>query len=61
MYSQFMMHGQKNIKFRRGEYRVLVRRRERRLRLRWANNIKIDIQEVRWRGMEWIELNDLYY
>jgi hypothetical protein len=22
----------------------------------WEDNIKIDLQEMRWRGMEWIEL-----
>jgi hypothetical protein len=23
---------------------------------RWEDDIKIDLQEVRWRGMDWIEL-----
>jgi len=27
-----------------------------RLRRRWEGNIKIDIEEVGWRSMEWIEL-----
>ena len=25
-------------------------------RLRWENNIKMDIQEMAWRGMGWIDL-----
>jgi hypothetical protein len=46
---------------RRGEYRVLVgkskrKRPLRRPRLRWEDNIKMDRQEVRWVGMEWIDL-----
>ena len=48
------------MKFRRGEYRVLVRRPEGRLTRSLENNIKIDIQEVGWGVMDWIELNDLY-
>jgi hypothetical protein len=44
-----------------GEYRVLVGKPERqrpcgRPRLRWEDNIKIDLQEVRWVGMDWIGL-----
>jgi len=23
---------------------------------RWENNIKMDLQEVGWRGMDWIDL-----
>jgi len=23
---------------------------------RWGDDIKIDLQEVRWRGMDWIEV-----
>jgi hypothetical protein len=45
----------------RGVYRVLVRkpRGKRplgRLRRRWEDNIKIDLQEVGYRDMDWIEL-----
>ena len=45
---------------RRGVYRVLVGKSEGkrplgRLRRRWDDNIKIDIQEVGCRGMDWIE------
>jgi hypothetical protein len=25
-------------------------------RLRWEDNIKMDLQEVGWRGMDWIDL-----
>ena len=27
-----------------------------RSRRRWENNIKMDLQEVGWRGMDWIDL-----
>jgi hypothetical protein len=43
----------------RGAYRILVRRPEgrrplERPRRRWEDNIKMDLQEVGWRGMDWI-------
>jgi hypothetical protein len=46
---------------RKGVYRVLVGKPERkrlhgRPRRRWEDNIKIDLQEVRCRGTEWIDL-----
>jgi len=46
---------------RRGIYRVLVgkpegRRPLGRPRLRWEDNIKMDLQEVGFGGMDWIEL-----
>jgi hypothetical protein len=46
---------------RRGVYRVLVSKPERkrqhgRPRHRWEGSSKIDIQEVKCGGMEWIEL-----
>ena len=45
----------------RGAYRVLVGRPEGkralgRPRLRWDDNIKMDLQDVVWRGMDWIDL-----
>jgi hypothetical protein len=45
---------------KRAAYRILVRRPEgrrppERPRLRWDDNIKMDLQEVGW-GMDWIEL-----
>jgi hypothetical protein len=46
---------------RRGVYRILVGRPEGRrplgrLRRRWEDNIKMDLREVGWEGMDWIEL-----
>jgi len=46
---------------RRGEYRVLVGKREGkrplgRPRRRWEDNIKMNLQEVGCGGMGWIEL-----
>jgi hypothetical protein len=42
-------------------YRILVRkpeekRRLRRPRARWVENIKMDLREIGWDGMEWIDL-----
>jgi len=47
---------------RKGVYRVLVgkpggKRLHGRLRRRWEDDIKMDLQEVRCRGMDWIELS----
>ena len=47
---------------RRGVYRVLVAKSEEkrqpvRPRRRWEDNIKIDIQEVEYRNMDWFELS----
>ena len=46
---------------RKGAYRVLVRKPEGkrplgRPRLRWEDNIKIDLQKVGCGGLDWIEL-----
>jgi len=46
---------------RRGAYRVFVVKPEAkrplgRPRLRWKDNIKMDLQEVGWEGMDWIGL-----
>ena len=46
---------------RRGVYRVLVGKSEGKrplggTRLRWEDNIKMDLQKVRCGGMDWIEL-----
>jgi hypothetical protein len=43
----------------RGAYRVLVGRPEGkrplgRPRRKWKNNIKINLQEAGWRGMDWL-------
>jgi hypothetical protein len=44
-----------------GVYRVVMgkpngKRPLGRSRRRWENNIKMDLQEVGWRGMDWIDL-----
>jgi hypothetical protein len=46
---------------RRGEYRALVgkpegRRPLGRPRRKWENNIKMDLREVGWDGVDWIDL-----
>jgi hypothetical protein len=45
----------------RNAYRILVgkpegRRPLGRPRRRWVNNIKIDLREIGWDGIDWIEL-----
>jgi hypothetical protein len=46
---------------KRNEYRILVGKPEgkrplRRPRRRWVDNIKIDLREIGWGGMDWIDL-----
>jgi hypothetical protein len=46
---------------KRNSYRILVGKPERRRplgrpRRRWVGNIKIDLREIRWDGMYWIDL-----
>jgi hypothetical protein len=46
---------------RRGAYRALLGKPEERRplgrpRRRWEDNIKMDLQEVGWGGMDWISL-----
>jgi hypothetical protein len=48
---------------KRNACRVLVGRPEGkrpfvRPRSKWRNNIKMDFQEVGWRGMDWIDLTE---
>jgi hypothetical protein len=45
----------------RNAYRILVgksqgKRPLGRLRRRWVNNIKMDLREIGWDGMDWIDL-----
>jgi len=45
----------------RGAYRVLVGKSEERRplgipRLRWEDNIAVELQGIEWRGMDWIYL-----
>jgi hypothetical protein len=46
----------------RNAYRILVgkpegKRRLGRPRRRWVDNIKMGLREIRWDGMDWIELD----
>jgi hypothetical protein len=46
---------------RRGAYRILVGRPEGRRplgrpRRKWEDNVKMDLQEVEWVSMDWIDL-----
>jgi hypothetical protein len=46
---------------KRNAYRILVAKQEGKRRLgrprrRWANNIKMDLRELGWDGMDWIDL-----
>jgi hypothetical protein len=46
---------------RRGAYRILVGRSEGRSplgrpRRRWEDNMKMELQEVGWRSMDWIDM-----
>jgi hypothetical protein len=41
----------------RNAYRILVRKPEgKRHRRRWEDNIKMDLREIGWGGMDWIDL-----
>jgi hypothetical protein len=46
---------------KRNAYRILVgnpegKRPLRRPRRRWVNNIKMDLREIGWNGIDWIDL-----
>jgi hypothetical protein len=46
---------------KRNAYRILARKPERRRplgrsRRRWVNNIKLNLREIGWGGMDWIDL-----
>jgi hypothetical protein len=46
---------------KRNTYRILVEKPERktplgRPRRRWVGNIKVDLREIGWVGMDWIDL-----
>ena len=60
MYSTWAGHVARMVE-RRDTYRVLVGKPEGkrplgRTRHRWENNIKIDVKEMGWLGMDWIDL-----
>jgi hypothetical protein len=40
----------------RNAYRILVEKPEKRTRRRWVDNIKIDLREIEWDGMDWTDL-----
>jgi hypothetical protein len=40
----------------RNAYAILVGKPEGRPRRRWVDNIKMDLREIGWGGMDWIEL-----
>jgi hypothetical protein len=40
----------------RGAYKILVGRPQGRPRLRWEDIIKMDLQDVGWGGMDWIDM-----
>jgi hypothetical protein len=47
--------------YKRNAYRILVRKPEGkrpigRPRRRWVDNIKMDLREIEWGGMHWIDL-----
>jgi hypothetical protein len=47
--------------YKRNAYRILVRKPEKkrplgRPRRRWVDNIKMDLREIGWDGMDWIDL-----
>jgi hypothetical protein len=46
---------------KRNAYRILVRKPERkrplgRQRRRWVDSIKMDLNEIEWDGMDWIDM-----
>jgi hypothetical protein len=41
---------------KRNAYRILVGKPLGRPRRRWVDNIKMDLREIGWDGMEWIDL-----
>jgi hypothetical protein len=46
---------------KRYSYRILLGKPEEKIplgkpRLRWVDNIKIDLREIEWGGMDWIDL-----
>jgi hypothetical protein len=48
---------------KKNAYRILVgnpegKRPLGRPRRRWVDNIKIDLREIRWDGMDWIDLTE---
>jgi hypothetical protein len=42
---------------KRNAYRIMVGKPEGRPRRRWMDNIKTDLREIGWEGMDWIDLD----
>jgi hypothetical protein len=40
----------------RNAYRILVGKPDGRRRRRWVDSIKMDLREIGWGGMDWIDL-----
>jgi hypothetical protein len=36
--------------------KILVGKRDRNEQRRWKNNIKVDLMEIEWEGLDWIHL-----
>jgi hypothetical protein len=45
------MNGEK-----RNPYRIMVGKPQGRTRCRWVDNIKMNLSEIRWDGIDWIDL-----
>jgi hypothetical protein len=41
---------------KRNAYRILVGKPEGRPRRRWVDNIKMDLGEIGWDGVDWVDL-----
>jgi hypothetical protein len=41
---------------KRNAYRILVEKPESKRPRRWVDNIKMDLREIEWDGMDWIDL-----
>jgi hypothetical protein len=39
---------------KKNAYRILMGKSEGRPRRRWADNIKMDLREIEWDGVEWV-------
>jgi hypothetical protein len=61
MYHEWGEKKKKKKKKKKNAYRILVGKPEGkrplgRPRCRWADNIKLDLREIGWDGMDWIDL-----
>jgi hypothetical protein len=42
---------------KRNAYRILVKRPLGRPRRRWRDNIKMDLREIEWDGVDWMDMD----